>query len=111
MQLALAAARDFCYGVGEKRYGDAFKKLTENDVPLSEDADDVFKIWPTNADRKEFRAAMTAGSPSALKESAFSEDCLIYAAYLYFAGVFESWVLENKENATLQASVEALYTT
>lgn len=111
LQLALAAARDFCYGVGEKKYGDAFKKLTENDVPLSEDADDVFKIWPTNADRKEFRAAMLAGSPGALRESAFSEDCLIYAAYLYFAGAFESWVSDNAEHANLQSSLEALYTT
>lgn len=111
LQLALAAARDFCYGRDQKRYGDAFKKLTDNDVPLSQDLEDTFKVWPTNADRKEFRTAMTAGSPDQLRNSSFSEDCLIYAAYLYFAQVFASWVNENTTVDTLLPGLEALYTT
>lgn len=111
LQLALAAARDLCYCLDERRYGDAFKKLTENDTPLSEDPDEVFKVWPTNADRKEFRSAMTAGSASALKESAFSEDCLIYTAYLYFAGEFEAWFQECRKTVQPQRILEALHTT
>ena len=60
LQLALAAARDLCTKLNETRYAKAFEKLTVNDVPLSDDPDDVFKVWPTNADRRDFREVMKA---------------------------------------------------
>src|SRR3954454_16936292 len=62
-QLVLAALRDRCKAGGDERYHKAFSKLTTNEVPLSDEADDVFKVWPTNADRTQFRTVMTAGSP------------------------------------------------
>ena len=46
LQLVLAAARDLCMELGHKKYSEAFKKLTWNDVPLSEEPDDCFKVWP-----------------------------------------------------------------
>lgn len=109
LQLALAAARDLCNTLGQKKYGDAFKKLTDNDVPLSEDPKDVFKVWPTNADQEQFQAIMTSGSSDRLKESP-PED-LICATYLYFSEVLSTWTAENTTEETVQTGLEALYTT
>jgi hypothetical protein len=85
LQLGLAAARDICLSLGQKKFSDAFRKLTDNDVPLSEEPDDVFKVWPTNADRAEFRSVMRAGSREAVQSLPIKGDSLIRAAYLYFA--------------------------
>ena len=54
-QLALAACVICPRSPAGRHYFKAFSKLTANEVPLSDDANDVFKIWPTNADRGEFR--------------------------------------------------------
>src|SRR3989442_5762761 len=62
LQLAFAAARDLAVQIDLKKYAAAFDNLTKNDVPLSTDPDDVFKVWPTNADRDAFRTVMLAGS-------------------------------------------------
>ena len=43
LQLALASARDLCLELGQNKYSDAFRRLTSNDVPLSEDPDDLFQ--------------------------------------------------------------------
>ncbi len=99
-QLILTALRDLCKAAGDDRYHKAFAKLTTNDVPLSDEPDDVFKIWPTNADRNQFRTVLTAGSPEEvrkefkLKKKAVNnpEDNLIPYAYLYFYDVFSEWV-------------------
>src|SRR5262249_1625214 len=61
-QIALAAARDLCRSLGDERFFRAFDKLTRNDIPLSDEQDDVFKVWPTNVNRSAFRDVMTAGS-------------------------------------------------
>ncbi|SRR6266487_1603005 len=111
LQLALAAARDFCNARGQKKYGDAFMKLTDNDVPLSDDPKDVFKVWPTNADQKEFQAIMTAGSLERLHESPFLADGLICATYLYFFEVFANWIAESTTEENILIGLEALYTT
>jgi uncharacterized protein with ParB-like and HNH nuclease domain len=63
LQLALAAARDLAEQLEQHKYAMAFRKLTDNDVPLSDDPDEVFKIWPTNADRHIFSQVMRAKSP------------------------------------------------
>lgn len=67
LQLALAAARDLCRPV-DPRYEKVFGKLTHNDVPLSNEPDDVFKVWPTNADRADFREVLKAGSAQAVRK-------------------------------------------
>lgn len=111
LQLALAAARDYCNARGQKKYGDAFKKLTDNDVPLSDDPKDVFKVWPTNADQEEFQAIMTVGSLDRLKESPLHGAGLICATYLYFFEVFMNWIAENTTEENVLSGLEALYTT
>ena len=59
-QVVLAALRDRCKAAGDDRYHKAFAKLTTNEVPLSDEADDVFKIWPT----RPVRGFQVAKSPA-----------------------------------------------
>ena len=95
LQLALAAARDLCTRLNESRYARAFGKLTANDVPLSDDPDDVFKVWPTNADQSAFREVMSAGAPALVRKMVRADDeddCLIPSAYLYFSDTLDEWL-------------------
>lgn len=110
LQLALAAARDLAKELGELKYSESFKGLTNNHVPLSDDPDDVFKVWPTNADRNEFRAVMSAGSRQAVEALAGNEENLIRSAYLYFSDCFAAWWKEEPQEVgrRLQALHSAL---
>lgn len=113
LQLALAAARDLCVKQGETRYAKAFEKLTLNEVPLSDDPDDSFKVWPTNADREDFRAVMKAGSPAHVRkmEHAHPDDeWLVPNAYLYFSNIFDEW-LGTAGTDAFKKRLEALYVT
>lgn len=109
LQLALAAARDLCHKLGQEKFSDAFRKLTDNEVPLSDDEDDVFKVWPTNADRDEYRKVMTAGSVDAVENLPISGEGLIKSAYLYFAVELGLWLLQDKSDGALAARLRALY--
>jgi len=90
-QMVLAAARDLCAALGEQRFSQAFRKLTDNDVPLSDNPDDIFKVWPTNADRRVFRDTMTAGNKREIIALAF-KNALIPQAYLYFYDLLQEWL-------------------
>lgn len=113
LQLALAAARDLCRMFGQDRHAQAFKKFTENDVPLSDDPDDHFKVWPTNADRADFREVMRAGSPEEVRKLPHSDpedQWLIPDAYLYFSEMFAEW-LGAPDGEDLVKRLSALYET
>jgi len=95
LQLAIAAIRDLCIKTNTERYAQAFKKLLINDVPLSDEPDDVFKVWPTNADRDDFRNIIKAESAAPVRkmEHAHPDDnWLIPDAYLYFYDTFDEWL-------------------
>ena len=117
-QIALAAACDVCRAVGDERYLKAFAKLTANDVPLSDEADDVFKVWPTNVDRAAFRSVMTAGSCAEVSKrfngTATSKNVgpqnLIANAYLYFYRTITEW-LGPKEGEKFGERIRALWQT
>src|SRR5918996_607123 len=113
LQLAVAAARDLCTKISEARYAKAFEKLTVNEVPLSDDPDDLFKVWPTNADRDDFRQVMRAGSPAAVRKLAHAhpdDEWLIPNAYLYFSDTFDEW-LGPVGTEVFARRLDALYTT
>jgi uncharacterized protein with ParB-like and HNH nuclease domain len=95
LQIALAAARDLAIELSEEKYGESFRGLTQNHVPLSDDPDDKFKVWPTNADRAAFRAVMNAGSKRSVEELGFDDECLIRSAYLFFSNAFGSWLKDE----------------
>ena len=98
-----------CLELGQQKFSDAFRKLTDNDVPLSEDDDDIFKVWPTNADRGEFRSVMTAGSRKAVEVLSIKGDALIQRAYRYFAEEFRSWLLPDNSDEGLLTRLRHLY--
>src|SRR5258708_4425346 len=111
LQLALAAARDLSESAQQSRYSQAFRKLTVNENPLSDDPDDVFKIWPTNADRDEFKEVMMAGSVEAVEKACGElqgQDRLISGAYLYFYRAFKNWI-GAPEKPDSRERIEALY--
>lgn len=113
LQLALAAARDLSRLYGQDQYARAFAKLTDNDVPLSNNADDVFKIWPTNADREDFRQVMRANSPAIVRKMPHTDPddaWLIPDAYLFFSDSFMEW-LGNQQQEGFSNRLDALYTT
>jgi uncharacterized protein with ParB-like and HNH nuclease domain len=113
LQLALAAARDLCTRLSEGRYAKAFEKLTVNEVPLSDDPDDLFKVWPTNADQDDFRDVMKAGAPALVRkmEHASTDDnWLIPNAYLYFCDTFDEW-LGPAGTEEFRKRLDALYST
>lgn len=113
LQLAVAAARDLCIKTSETRYAKAFEKLTVNEVPLSDDPDDLFKVWPTNADQDDFRQVMSAGSPGAVRKLAHAhpdDEWLIPNAYLYFSDTFDEW-LGPVGTEVFAKRLDALYTT
>jgi uncharacterized protein with ParB-like and HNH nuclease domain len=113
LQLALAAARDLCQAEGLDKYCQAFKRLTDNDVPLSEDPDEIFKVWPTNADQALFRNVMSSKSAStinALIKQSKDDDCLIPHCYVFFSETFQQW-LHSGGATDVTARLDALYRT
>jgi hypothetical protein len=113
LQLALVATRDLCSRLNEGRYAKAFEKLTFNDVPLSDNPDDIFKVWPTNADREDFRAVLKAGSPAGVRKMEHArpdDEWLIPNAYLYFHDVIDEW-LGPVGTDDFQRRLDVLYAT
>jgi hypothetical protein len=101
LQLALAAIRDICQAAGAEgspkaaAYQDAFAKLTRNHIPLSDEPDEIFKIYPTNADRSHFRIVMGADTHEVARQlvaNAGDSDALIPRAYLYFHQTISDWL-------------------
>lgn len=113
LQIALAVARDIARQHGQTNHEQAFRRLTDNSVPLSTCTEDVFKIWPTNADRDDFRAVMTAGSLEAvlkLPHADPNDEWLIPDAYQYFWKKFTAW-LGTAAGPEFAARLDALYYT
>lgn len=66
LQLLLAAFRDVVKATKETRLADDLTRLTENSGVRDSEIE-RFKVWPTNADRRDFEAALSAGSVQELK--------------------------------------------
>jgi hypothetical protein len=113
LQLALAAARDICRENGMASHEQAFRKLTDNSMPLSTCQEDVFKVWPTNADRGDFEAVMTAGSEEVVRRLPHAnpdDQWLIPDAYLYFHEIFTEWLRDPRQD-NFAARLDSLYYT
>ena len=113
LQLALAAARDISALNGQANYEKAFRKLTDNDMPLSDCKDDLFKVWPTNADQVDFRDVMCANSRDAVQKlphSSPEDQWLIPDAYPYFYERFYEWFIESQIQ-DFSKRLDALYHT
>lgn len=115
IQLLLEAFFDVCAHAAVENYQKALFKLVRNDDPLSSDPDEMFKVWPTNNDRENFRRVMAAGSPEelrlsyALRANAVSIGNQIGDGYMFFHGVVAAWLALDQGGA--QERLKALYTT
>lgn len=65
LQVILIAFRDYANHASEERLARKLADLTENDTEIP---DQVYKIWPTNADRVSFTHVYSAESSVALEE-------------------------------------------
>ncbi len=111
LQLLFAALRDICLLNKREDYRKVFRKLTENDVPLSRNHDDVFKVWPTNADQDDFRNTMRANSFQAVKKLPHSDPedgWLIPDCYLFFYKQIGDWLKDETEPCP-EERMSALY--
>lgn len=100
LQLMLAAMRDLCSEHKQARYAEAFTKLIDNYVPLSDDENDKLKVWPTNADRQDFQQvirAQSAESVKAMPHSDPNDEFLIPNAYLYFSDRLRAWLIDSSK--------------
>ena len=119
LQLALAALRDICGFHNRDKYEKAFRKLTENEVPLSKNPDDIFKVWPTNADQPDFRETMRANSSRSVKKLPHSDPedgWLIPDCYLYYYEKFGEWLKrgddpcpDDRMSAIYQALLDSVH--
>lgn len=100
LQILLAALRDLASQLGSRDLERSFERLIRNEDPLNKDPDAVFKVWPTNVDREQFRAVITASSPEAVenlrKESVNGDEGgRLLRAYLFFYQAAWEWLGEG----------------
>lgn len=112
LQILFVAFRDAVRALGIERIGPALDQLITNTHALRESDEETYKVWPTNVDRPDFEAVMTAGSPASLREvldatSTASVGRPIPDGYLYFHDTISRWLAKDCGNATTRAS--ALY--
>lgn len=114
LQLFLAAARDAAAQLGAAQHSRAFGTLTHNDLPLSQNADEAFKLWPTNLDREHFRRTMRTQSPEELLLANGRSSKVrqighkIPDAYLFFHRVITDWANDEGEGRRIER-LDALY--
>lgn len=91
LQLLAAAVRDVAVEVGASpRSVKRLQALLENDPELVDHPDDVFRLWPTNADRADYRAVLTGAHRTSRAADAGASR--IIGAYLWFAREIRSWL-------------------
>ncbi len=76
------------------------RALVENNRDLVIEEDQLFKVWPTNANRAAFRAVMAAEGPPAGHQD--DPENLIDEAHAYFVEAIDEWLsdLDDHERAT-----------
>jgi hypothetical protein len=116
VQLLLQAFENVIAERGFESWRQALSNLTRNNHPPRQRPQQDFKLWPTNADRDDFRRTMEAGSPASLraaygaKPNAQSIGRQIPDAYLYFFGVIDDWLCEDHDSEVRLATLYgALY--
>lgn len=112
LQIFLEAFCDLCNTRGVDKHHRALLKLTRNDDPMSEDDDEVFKVWPTNVDQEHFRRVMKCSSPKELRKHYGAKPKAevghpIADGYLYFYDAIDEWLGEAAE--ALDSRLDVLF--
>lgn len=108
LQVLLAAAAKVASNVAVGTDAALMRELITNN-PLRASGDEVFKVWPTNVNRKAFKAVMQDGGPS--PDNSDDPNNKIEEAYAYFASVLQEWVTEDPDEATHVARLSLLRVT
>lgn len=109
IQILLEAFADLAGELGHEKLHKALLKLTRNDDPMSEDPDEVFKVWPTNVDREVFRWVMIEGSPQQVRERLamrFNQKRIrlpVPDAYFFFHEALRDWIASGEDGAEARA--------
>ena len=112
LQIIIEAACDVCEALGAIAVSNArdLRLLTRN-VPREGNHDEIYKVWPTNLDRKHFRQVMEAGTPAELHQYYDGQptDGVGYAiadGYLFFYEKIMAW-LKSDDEAQLKSKLDA----
>jgi hypothetical protein len=100
LQLLLGAASSTADGAGSGKEAAILARLTRNDE-LTAEGVEVFKVWPTNANRTAFAAVMEVGGPPGDRED--DPQNRIDEAYAFFCTAINEWLGEEEDaDAQLQ---------
>jgi hypothetical protein len=94
LQLLLGAASNTADGAGSDKEAAILGRLTRNDE-LTAEGVEVFKVWPTNANRTAFAAVMEVGGPSGDRED--DPHNRIDEAYAFFCATINDWLAEEED--------------
>jgi Uncharacterized conserved protein len=92
LQLLLDAVQEVAEELGDSKDAKALQSLVVNDPDLTAQADDEFKVWPTDRDEDAFRAAMTNGVAVDQSQGATA----IARAHAFFGRVAREWALDSE---------------
>jgi hypothetical protein len=104
LQLFLMAARDLATRHNAGKYIERFTDLVANRRSKIDHDDEVFKVWPTNSNRKAFRLVHEAGSFEKVDQALKRHPELdgrsnnIIGAYRYFYGQLSSWFAGSEDD-------------
>jgi hypothetical protein len=91
LQVVLAAAANVAVDLGAVTEGEIIRDLVNND-PKKASGIELFKVWPTNANRAAFQAVLSDGGPPAEREDDAANK--IDEAYAFFESKVREWATE-----------------
>ena len=92
LQIILAAAANVCAELGAMNEAEIIRELVRNN-PKKVSGLDLFKVWPTNANRSAFQAVMSDGGPPPDRED--DPKNRIDEVYAFFYGAIREWGSED----------------
>jgi len=98
IQLLLKALKDLSSYYDLEIYSKRFNKYIKNDESFVNNADEKYKVLPTNRDREDYNLIMQTQGPDELIEV---QNKLIPNAYLYFYNVTKTWIDDNDESSEI----------
>jgi len=116
-QVLLAAFRDVARKAGSNRLADELARLTKNEGLRSEDDNEEFKVWPTNADRAVFTTVLRAASrealeveyPPVMRRRRLQPRPALVEAYLFFYQQIETLARDTSGEEWKLEELEALF--
>jgi hypothetical protein len=95
LQIILAAAANVCAELGAMDEADIIRELVQNN-PKKVSGVELFKVWPTNANRLAFQAVMSDGGPPAGRED--DPNNRIDEVYAFFQESIREWATDTSED-------------